>query len=640
MGNRRTERHFGFHPSLFAKMPPGKPFKSRAGPRYKPSTAFERLAAKVERRHAKKRRASRQDASDSARNSHATSRFRDAARAAQADTDEAADQAAFDAPDAAPVAPAAQMSLWQPAPKLKKRVVRQTMVADPAKIRERYGISFQLSNQAQKDNRIMDGYTGSGMYMGGRGAYRSRRRAHTRSNTLRRLINHPRYRRMAGRGGYMGQLWGASQGARMAAGSWLRSQDSPWAKAAGYGAQALGIGAYTVSNSLVNGGGGDVVPSFAPAGDDGIVVSSKEFVTDIYAPSVAGAFQNTTWDLNPGIARSFPWLSQVACNYEEYEFEQLIFTYKSNVTDFVASNGQVGTCLTATQYNANDLPFSSKTEMMHYEGAVDSKTTDNVVSGVECDPTKNSGAPGKYVRAGPPIPGQDLKTYDLGVFNLAVSNAPASFANQALGELWVSYTVRLRKKKFFSIEGLSMARDVFVGHAPTLGVGAPIGASFVTGTGQQNRIGGLLVRSGRSYIYTFPAGTAGTFKITAHVIDTTVGEYSNLAIGAGSSITAVPDMFVNTSWSSYITSGTEALSNSAAAELHVNVQTPTSAGSTVPNTIVFTVADAASAPSPSVISFELNVETYNNGFNYSQAPTGNQQLIVQNATTGIVEQWP
>jgi hypothetical protein len=34
-------------------------------------------------------------------------------------------------------------------------------------------------------------------------------------------------------------------------------------------------------------------------------------------------FQNQSILLNPGLEASFPWLSQVAQNFEEYEFVQL-----------------------------------------------------------------------------------------------------------------------------------------------------------------------------------------------------------------------------------------------------------------------------------------------------------------------------
>jgi hypothetical protein len=49
--------------------------------------------------------------------------------------------------------------------------------------------------------------------------------------------------------------------------------------------------------------------------------------------------------------------------------------------------------------------------------------------------------------------------YDLGTFQLAISNTPAVVANATIGELWVSYKVLLRKPKFYSTLGLAISRS-------------------------------------------------------------------------------------------------------------------------------------------------------------------------------------
>jgi len=226
---------------------------------------------------------------------------------------------------------------------------------------------------------------------------------------------------------------------------------------------ALGIGDYA-TNAIVNDGAGaaEAVPSFSPNSGSSVLISHKEYISDIYGTAAGVGFQNSAYPLNPGIESTFPWLAQIAQNYDEYSIKQLIFTFRSSIAPIGASaSGQVGTIIMATQYNAGEQPFTDKETMMQYDGAMSAKVIDGLLSGVECDPAQMSGSVGKFTRAGPPPASQDIKTYDLGTFNIAVTNIPLSYENQSLGELWVSYTVELRKPKFFAARGFGIARDFF-----------------------------------------------------------------------------------------------------------------------------------------------------------------------------------
>ena len=323
-----------------------------------------------------------------------------------------------------------------------------------------------------------------------------------------------------GKGGYYGDLVGKG----LTAAGGLVSRLGPWGALAGTGLGLLGKHAGRIEDSLAptaigaawrratgqgdydmlgndtirSEGGGAAphggIPTFTSAPNI-VTISHKEYVTDVFGPEGAGQFQNVTYPLNPGLAGTFPWLSQVAANYDEFTLKQCIFTFRSTVTDFVASNGQVGTVIMATQYNASDPPFISKQDMMEYDLAMSGKCSQSMMHGVECDPRQLSMAVGKYTRAGPPPPGEDLKTYDHGVLNIGVSNIPAQFSNQALGELWVTYTVELRKPKFFVTRGLNILRDSFVANSTsdTLGtVSVPQFNLMRWGRNQQDRIGGKI----------------------------------------------------------------------------------------------------------------------------------------------------
>jgi len=211
-----------------------------------------------------------------------------------------------------------------------------------------------------------------------------------------------------------------------------------------------------VRNSLIE-GGHNIVPSFGNNQSD-VVLTNMEYVRDVYCPLTLNAFQVVdSIPLNPGLGESFPWLSQVAMNYEEYEFEQLIVTFKSTIDQSLATNGQTGQIALTTSYNPGQDPFGSKQEMMSYSGGMSCKTNQSMQHGVECDPSKNSGSAGKYVRPGVVTQG-DLKNYDLGTTYLSILDAPTQFLGVTLGELWITYTVRLRKPKLTVGENYNVGR--------------------------------------------------------------------------------------------------------------------------------------------------------------------------------------
>lgn len=273
----------------------------------------------------------------------------------------------------------------------------------------------------------------------------------------------------------------------------------------------------------------EVVPLFAPESDDGIIYSKREYVSEIYGPPLIGAnpapFVLQEYNINPGLERVFPWLSQIAANFDEYEMMQLCFTFKSTTTESGnQTNGQVGTVIMATNYNAAAPVFTEKFTMMQYASACSGRLTETLQHFVECDPKKLSGSVGDYVRTNPVVTNQDLKTYDHGKFQIAIANCTANLANQSLGELWVSYTVKLRKPKFFTGRGLAISKDIFLSYPSTTESYATeiMGRSYLRG--QQNNIGIRLTNgtNGRVTI-TFPAYYAGFLRLTAALDATNIG---------------------------------------------------------------------------------------------------------------------
>lgn len=166
------------------------------------------------------------------------------------------------------------------------------------------------------------------------------------------------------------------------------------------------------------------------------IVCHREYIGDINGTT---NFTLQTFPINPGLSTSFPWLSGVASNYSQYRIHGLMYEFKPLITDFVTS-GAPGVVIMSTNYNSDDPVFTTKRQMENSEFAVSIKPTEKVIHMIECDP-KQTSINELYIRQSSPPTGQDLKTYDLGNFQLATQGNPT----QLLGELWVTYCVEFFK---------------------------------------------------------------------------------------------------------------------------------------------------------------------------------------------------
>lgn len=227
------------------------------------------------------------------------------------------------------------------------------------------------------------------------------------------------------------------------------------------------VGAQPKYNMLMN----DQIPKFSST-DRTNVICHREYLGDILGTA---AFNNITYPLNPGMANTFPWLSTIAQNYQEYRFHGLIFEFRPLITDFVTS-GAPGVIVMATNYNADAPAYTSRVAMENSEYAVSVKPTRELVHGVECQSAQTV-LPQLYVRTNTPPVGQDLRMYDLGLAQIATQANPT----QNLGELWVSYCVEFFKPVLPSDLGAGV--DYFHSGRSTFSSANPLGTIGVTVTG-------------------------------------------------------------------------------------------------------------------------------------------------------------
>lgn len=236
-----------------------------------------------------------------------------------------------------------------------------------------------------------------------------------------------------------------------------------WKAGAGF-SKAIGWGDYHTNQIIRGSPQGDpqkVIHHFNSitenlSGD--IVYSNCEFVTNIKATIPSGAsasqFENRTFQINPGIAGSFPFLSQIANNFELYEFEGLMFQYKPTSGEFGSSNSNaLGKVIMATNYDPDAVEFGNAIQMENYDYAVSCKPSSGAVHGVECAPNQRT-TKLMYTRSGTSV--KDKVFTDIGTFQLATEGIPAGVAGEVLvGELWVTYTVKLSRARLYDSIGNS-----------------------------------------------------------------------------------------------------------------------------------------------------------------------------------------
>jgi hypothetical protein len=164
-----------------------------------------------------------------------------------------------------------------------------------------------------------------------------------------------------------------------------------------------------------------------PNGD--CIVEHSEFIQDIPG---SVAFGVAGLPVNPGQSTMFPWLSQIAPNYESYKFETLIFTYENAVGSQTA-----GKVLLGVDYDASDPAPVDKQQFASYQGySSDAPWKTFTQHNSRENLSKRSSY---YVRSGAVPANSDIKLYDVG--NLFVATQGMSDATN-VGELYVKYRIK------------------------------------------------------------------------------------------------------------------------------------------------------------------------------------------------------
>jgi len=223
-------------------------------------------------------------------------------------------------------------------------------------------------------------------------------------------------------------------------------------------ASLVGFGDYKVkSNSLMPDLGGDV-PSTGYEGIDmgllppiinnegrGVRLQRREYIGDILAPTPTTTFTVNSFPINPGLSGTFPWLSNLAVNFEQYRLHGCLFEFRTMSSDTVASTIGMGSIVLATDYDAVDANFNNKQKMESSAYSMSAKPSQTVLHPIECAKAETIMNGLLFNRQGGVPSGKDARFYDLGNFQIAAVGLPSGAAGTAIGELWVTYDVEFFK---------------------------------------------------------------------------------------------------------------------------------------------------------------------------------------------------
>lgn len=267
----------------------------------------------------------------------------------------------------------------------------------------------------------------------------------------------------------------------------------------------LGSGDYTVtSNSIIQRAeASGSVPSMHKDGQS-VTIRHKEYLGEVRGKqsfTVRNAFP-----INPGVAATFPWLSRVAANFQEYRVKGLVYHYVPTSGNAISStNAALGSVLIQTSYRSNDSAPTSKIEMMNEYWSSEARPSDAFCHPVECNPKENPFNV-QYVRT-LSVPANDsVLLYDLGVTYVAVTGQQAD--DTVLGDLWVTYEIELKKPILDS-----NVTDRYPGASmQILDASGSITASTLF-NGTKENLGSLAITTSGNTI-TFPTGAVGDWSIT------------------------------------------------------------------------------------------------------------------------------
>ncbi len=228
-------------------------------------------------------------------------------------------------------------------------------------------------------------------------------------------------------------------------------------------------------------------------------------------------FNITTYEINPGLANVFPWLSAQAAGYESYKFNSLTVEYRFTTNEFVG----LGRVIIAPDYDASDDPPTSAVEAEQMADSIQGAVAKNWNCTLR---PRGMGilGPKRYTRAGTLPANEDIKTYDIAQVHI-ITQGQSDTAE--IGQLWLRYDVTLYEPQPIEL-GNIVSSGVYYNAA-----GTDCDTTDLLGTGV---IEGTVEISHALNVVTLRNLIVGqTYLIALHLVATTLGTAPTITANTG-----------------------------------------------------------------------------------------------------------
>lgn len=197
----------------------------------------------------------------------------------------------------------------------------------------------------------------------------------------------------------------------------------------------------------------ELVPIMHHDAEGTIRISRREFIGTIVIRDVA---QTYIYDIEPGsnspVNGTFPWLTPLAKNFQQYSFLGLAAEYVPTSGVAVAStSAALGQIAMAYKYNVDETqlggtgaswPISSLSGLLNMNGSMSCSPAAPGTCYMECDPALTN-QPIKFVRTGEDLsPYYSEQNFNSAKLLIRTEGAQAITAFQA-GQLWITYEILL-----------------------------------------------------------------------------------------------------------------------------------------------------------------------------------------------------
>jgi len=245
------------------------------------------------------------------------------------------------------------------------------------------------------------------------------------------------------------------------------------------------------------------------------------------------AFNITTFSLNPGLATTFPWLSNQALGYESYKVNALHVQYRHTTNEFTGK----GTIVIAPDYDAADSPPTSIVQAEQMADSVQGACTRDWTCILRPRGIGILG-PKRYTRSGALAANEDIKTYDIAQIHICTSGQADDTAE--IGQLWIYYDITLSEPQPPSVPNIFLSGSFYNANGAgvlitdILGTGVSEGSLSVTTDGANSvHIDGVIP----GYAYRiYAAVMAGTNTTQMTLTATSGGTFDVVAISSVSSL--------------------------------------------------------------------------------------------------------